>query len=122
MRTRTARNDIEPKAMKIMNKESRSEQTTVFCGIDVSAKTLAIAVQEEKESLSEREFANTSTGRKALIAWLHKRKALVRVCLEATGIYSLDRPGAQSGRRDRGSRLESQGGESVRADFKAFEN
>lgn len=90
MRTRTARNDIEPKAMKIMNEESRSEQTTVFCGIDVSAKTLAVAVQQEKESLSEREFANTSTGHKALIAWLHKRKALVRVCLEATGVYSLD--------------------------------
>ncbi len=73
-----------------MNKEFRSEQTTVFCGIDVSAKTLAVAVQQEKESLSEREFANTFTGHKALIAWLHKRKALVRVCLEATVIYSLD--------------------------------
>ncbi len=35
-------------------------------------------------------FANSPSGHKALIAWLQKRSTLIRVSLEATGIYSLD--------------------------------
>jgi len=62
----------------------------VFCGIDVSAATLAVAVQQADRAVERREFANTARGHKALIAWLGKRKAAVRVSLEATGIYSLD--------------------------------
>ena len=73
-----------------MDKLSQPQQPIVFCGIDVSAKTLHVAVQQDGKALAEREFANTSCGHKTLIAWLQKRKALVRVSLEATGIYSLD--------------------------------
>lgn len=68
---------------------SNSDPATVFCGIDVSARTLAVAVQQAGQ-WAQREFANNASGHKELIAWLHKRQAKVRVSLEATGIYSLD--------------------------------
>lgn len=72
-----------------MNKPSLSSQATVFCGIDVSAQTLAIAVIEGDHVL-QREFSNRSSGHRELILWLGKRHGRVRVSLEATGIYSLD--------------------------------
>jgi transposase len=73
-----------------MSKPNTPQQTTVFCGIDVSAATLAVAVIEPNQPLQQRDFTNRASGHKALIDWLHKHKAQVRVSLEATGIYSLD--------------------------------
>jgi transposase len=73
-----------------MSKSTTPQQTTVFCGIEVSAATLAVAVIEQDQPLQQRQFANRANGHKALISWLEKRKARVRVSLEATGIYSLD--------------------------------
>jgi transposase len=73
-----------------MSKLSKPTQAMLFCGIDVSAATLAVAVQQQEQPLEQREFSNSASGHKALIAWLRKRKAPVRVSLEATGIYSLD--------------------------------
>jgi transposase len=73
-----------------MSKRNQPIQATVFCGIDVSAATLNIAVQQEDHRFEERVFDNNASGHKALIAWLHKRKAMARVSLEATGTYSLD--------------------------------
>jgi len=72
-----------------MSKVSKT-RAMVFCGVDVSAATLAVAVEQEGQPVEQREFANSTAGHKALIAWLCKRKAGVRVSLEATGIYSLD--------------------------------
>jgi transposase len=66
------------------------QPANVFCGIDVSAETLAVAVIEPDQAVQQREFANTPSGHKALLTWLGKRKVLVRVSLEATGIYSMD--------------------------------
>ena len=71
-------------------KLANPQQASVFCGIDVSAETLAVAVIEQDQPFQQREFANAPSGHKALITWLGKRKALVRVSLEATGIYSMD--------------------------------
>ena len=73
-----------------MSKTNHPTQATVFCGVDVSAATLNVAVQQEDHRFEERIFDNSASGHKALIAWLHKRKAMARVSLEATGIYSLD--------------------------------
>ena len=73
-----------------MSKTNQPTQATVFCGIDVSAATLNVAVQQEDHRFEERIFDNSASGHKALIAWLLKRKAMARVSLEATGIYSLD--------------------------------
>jgi len=51
-----------------MSKRSHSFQSqlsdpmmaSVFCGVDVSAATLAVAVQQDGQPLEQREFANTS--------------------------------------------------------------
>jgi transposase len=62
----------------------------LFCGVDVSAQTLAVAVHVEGQPFQQRDFANTAAGHKALIAWLGKGGAHARVSLESTGIYSMD--------------------------------
>ena len=73
-----------------MNKPSSPTQAGVFCGIDVSAETLAVAVIQPDQAIQQREFSNRLSGHKELILWLGKSKAMVRVSLEATGTYSLD--------------------------------
>ena len=73
-----------------MSKRPTIVGETLFCGIDVSAKSLTVAIQEKNCPLEQRTFANTASGHKSLIAWLHKWKMQVRVTLEATGVYSLD--------------------------------
>lgn len=45
-----------------MSKPIRPQQAMVFCGIDVSAETLAVAVQQEDERFEERVFENTAGG------------------------------------------------------------
>ena len=66
---------------------SQTEMT--FCGIDVSAATLAVAVQHHNRPVAEREFANNARGHQSLILWLGKFGPS-RVALESTGIYSMD--------------------------------
>ena len=72
------------------NKLANLQQARVFCGIDVSAETLTVAVIEPGRPSIQREFANSASGHKALLGWLRTWKARVRVCLEATGIYSMN--------------------------------
>jgi transposase len=72
------------------HKLASAQQASVFCGIDVSAETLAVAVLTQNQPLQQRAFANSASGHKALVGWLGKMQAPVRVSLEATGIYSLD--------------------------------
>lgn len=72
-----------------MSKLFSQDQAAVFCGIDVSAATLAVAVQQDGRAMEQRGFANSTAGHKALLGWLRK-KGRARVSLEATGIYSLD--------------------------------
>jgi transposase len=73
-----------------MSKQSIQIQETLCCGIDVSAKSLTVAIQRVGQSVEQRSFANNPNGHKALIVWLRKAKSPVRVSLEATGVYSLD--------------------------------
>ena len=73
-----------------MNKLASTFPATVFCGIDVSAGSLSVAVIEPNHSVCQREFANSASGHKALVGWLGTYNALVRISLEATGIYSQD--------------------------------
>jgi transposase len=73
-----------------MCKQSMVLPGRLFCGIDVSAVSLAVAVQREEQPIEEREFPNNASGHKLLITWLRKRKTAVRVTREATGIYSFD--------------------------------
>jgi transposase len=74
-----------------MSKVSVWREARLFCGVDVSAATLAVAVGGEvREGCEQREFANSAAGHRQMIAWLLKRGETVRVSLEATGVYSLD--------------------------------
>ena len=69
---------------------TNSGQARVFCGIDVSRESLAVAVLAPDQPIEQREFANSASGHKALLVWLGKYKTLVRGSLEATGIFSMD--------------------------------
>ena len=73
-----------------MSKRSIQVQETMYCGIDISAKSLTVAIQCVHQPVKQKSFQNNSNGHRALIVWLRKAKLPVRVSLEATGIYSLD--------------------------------
>ena len=63
----------------------------VFVGIDVSARELSVAVQCGVEAgIAVTTFSNQAAGHKALLLYLLRGKARARVCLEASGNYSLD--------------------------------
>ena len=62
----------------------------VWVGIDVSALELAVAVERDGKTLPLATFENDRAGHLKLIRWLTKSARPVRVCLEATGVYSLD--------------------------------
>jgi len=59
-------------------------------GIDVSAKTLVVARRTSSGATRQRRFPNTASGHQKLVDWAADLSDDVRVCLEATGIYSLD--------------------------------
>lgn len=59
-------------------------------GIDVSAETLSVEIAIASGAVERLEFANTAQGHRALIKRLRKKGRTARVCLEATGNYSLD--------------------------------
>src|SRR5258707_7116849 len=67
-----------------------SAEVFLGCGIDVSAGQLVVALEGEGSRGLQRSFPNCSSGHQALILWLQKSGTPVRVCLEATGLYSLD--------------------------------
>ena len=67
-------------------------EVDTFAGIDVSARELSVALRpgkgEDKPAMAK--FSNHPSGHKALIAHLLRGGRRVRVCLEASGNYSLD--------------------------------
>jgi len=63
----------------------------VFAGLDVSAREISVARRQGKEEKPVvASFANNASGHKALLAYLLEGTERVRVCLEASGNYSLD--------------------------------
>jgi len=63
----------------------------VFAGLDVSAHEIKVArVQRQEENPTLATFTNNASGHKALLAFVLERTERVRVCLEASGNYSLD--------------------------------
>lgn len=67
-----------------------ASQPESWCGIDVSAQQLVVALQRGDDPVQQRTFPNRCSGHQALLRWLARRDGSVRVCLEATGLYSLD--------------------------------
>ena len=59
-------------------------------GVDVSARTLSVKIEQDGERLVLLEFTNDRVGHRKLIALVTKRGRHARVVLEATGNYSLD--------------------------------
>src|SRR5690242_9681233 len=63
-----------------------------FAGIDVSAHELSVALRGDQghDKPAMAKFPNHPSGHKALVAYLLRGGGRVRVCLEASGNYSLD--------------------------------
>lgn len=73
-----------------------------FCGIEVSAEQLVVALRREGQLEPFRTFPNTPASHADIACWLARPARQVRVCLESTGVYGLDlalvlegRPGLQ---------------------------
>jgi hypothetical protein len=58
----------------------RSLPDVVWCGIDVSATELTVAVVADT-FLPQRTFDNRASGHRALIAWLQRQARSAQVCL-----------------------------------------
>ena len=72
-------------------KNHTNPDVDVFAGIDVSAREISVArLQRGEENPTLATFANQASGHKALINFLLRGTERVRVCLEASGNYSLD--------------------------------
>ena len=63
-------------------------QQVHHAGIDVSAKTLQVALAGSDQAVQQGTFANTPQGHRAVLQWLTKSGRSVHVGLEATGLYS----------------------------------
>lgn len=64
--------------------------TLVPCGMEVSARTLLVALGPEDRPAAPREFPNTAAGHQAVLQFLERWGLPVRVVLESTGLYGLD--------------------------------
>ncbi len=60
------------------------------CGIEVSAKELVVRLRRQEELEPLRNFTNTPEGHEILLRHLRRAGRVVRVCLEASGLYGLD--------------------------------
>ena len=61
-----------------------------YCGIEVSAKELLVALRREEQRLPLKSFPNAPEGHRAVARYLVRKGRRVRVCLESTGVYGLD--------------------------------
>src|SRR6185436_977928 len=61
----------------------------VLAGIDVGARELVVAILRDGQPDAPCTLPNTPAGHRALLKLLTRRGAHARVCLEATGVYSL---------------------------------
>jgi transposase len=62
----------------------------VFCGIEVSAQELVVALPGKKGEALLQRYPNTAAGHRALLGALTRGGKRVRACMEATGMYGLD--------------------------------
>ncbi len=61
-----------------------------FAGIEVSKDELLVALRRGEQTLPLASFPNTPQGHRAVVRYLARKGRRVRVCLESTGVYSLD--------------------------------
>ena len=60
------------------------------CGIEVSYRTLVVALRRHDQDEPLREFPNTPEGHQGVLRFLERAGRPVRVCMESTGLYGLD--------------------------------
>lgn len=65
-------------------------KNTDFAGIDVSAKELVVAIKRGQRAPRLLTFHNNPAGHRKLVRFLTKGGRHARICLESTGVYSLD--------------------------------
>ncbi len=58
-------------------------------GIDVDSKLLVCSIERNGRSAQPARFSNDAAGHRQLIKWARRGGSRARVCLEATGVYSL---------------------------------
>src|ERR1700726_1169503 len=89
---RGAGTQSNPIARMVMEKSAKPKAAVqVFVGIDVSAHELSVGMRRGFEDrLKITTFTNSAAGHKALLVFLLQGNARARVCLEASGNYSLD--------------------------------
>ncbi len=64
----------------------------VFAGLDVGAREIVVVrMGRDEKSVTTASFANHSSGHRALLEFLLRGNERVRVCLEASGNYSIER-------------------------------
>ena len=63
---------------------------TNHVGVDVASKELVCAMERAGQRMPIATFANSAAGHRQFIRWATKGGHLARVCLEATGVYSLE--------------------------------
>jgi len=68
----------------------KHSDTQCLVGIDVSGKTLQVAFQARDGLIRDFEVPNDAEGHKVLVAEMTKEGGSARVCVEATGNFSLD--------------------------------
>ena len=75
-----------------MNKSALPNSISTFdpCGLEVSARTLLVAVGPEDRPAAPREFPNSAAGHQAVLRFLEGARRPVRVAMESTGLYGLD--------------------------------
>lgn len=72
-------------------RNSPLKDVEAFAGLDVSAREISVARIPRKEGTpTVASFANNASGHKALLAHLLQGVERIRVCLEASGNYTLD--------------------------------
>src|SRR5512142_1008355 len=75
--------------MEMANRDP--ECVGVFAGLDVGAREIVVArMGRDEKSVTTARFANNGSGHRALLEFLLGGNEYVRVCLEASGNYSID--------------------------------
>lgn len=60
-----------------------------YVGVDVDSTFLVCQINRNGKSSSSAQFDNTPSGYRKFVKWATRREASARVCMEATGVYSL---------------------------------
>jgi len=58
-------------------------------GVDVDSKFLVCQIRRMGQASTSRQFPNTTSGHQQFVRWATRGQQRARVCMEATGVYSL---------------------------------